>query len=265
MWGDMEETYIIGGYDIRDIQNVMLDILMAIDKVCEENGIGYVLMGGTLLGAIRHQGFIPWDDDADIMMTRDDYDRFMKVAEECLPEGYVFQCMENTEKYPYNFGKVFASETLYTESGTAHLPICHGVYVDVFPMDYVSEKDYLHQAKMVSHYTDVRYYKLGMIHEWRYAPFALAPLSFLNHMADRHMRYYKKDKDKLCQLCHFGPHKPVTDRSFLTDTIRVPFWGKMLPVPREYDRYLTMRYGDYMTPPPKEKQRPTHNIKGIKL
>ncbi len=59
--------------------------------------------------------------------------------------------------------------------------------------------------------------------------------------------------------------QPVPDRSFLTDTIRVPFWGKMLPVPREYDRYLTMRYGDYMTPPPKEKQRPTHNIKGIKL
>ncbi len=261
----MEETYIIGGYDIRDIQNVMLDILMVINKVCEENGIGYVLTYGTLLGAIRHQGFIPWDDDADIMMTRDDYDKFIEATKNSLPDGYVFQCMENTEKYPYNFGKVFASNTVYTERGTAHLPICHGVYIDVFPIDYVSPKDYVYHGKMISHYTDIRYYKLGMIHEWKYAPFALAPLAFLNYMADKHMRYYKKNKEKLCDLAFFDSKQRVMNHSIFTDTIRVPFCGKMLPVPKEYDQYLTMRYGDYMTLPPKEEQRPTHNIKEIKL
>lgn len=79
--------------DIRSIQMVMLEIMVQIDKLCKENCIRYVLDGGTMLGAVRHKGFIPWDDDMDIIMPRDDYSRFIKIAEEQLPPGYVFQCI----------------------------------------------------------------------------------------------------------------------------------------------------------------------------
>ena len=142
------ESYQIGGYDIRDIQKRMLDIMLEIDRICKKYSLRYLLDGGTLLGAVRHKGFIPWDDDADVMMPRDDYERFVEVSEKEMRSPFVFQCLDNTKEYPYNFGKVFDTSTVYTERFTAELDMSHGIYVDVVPMDYVDEKDYLKHAKM---------------------------------------------------------------------------------------------------------------------
>ena len=261
-----QKKYNVDGCDIQDVQRHILGVLMVIDRLCTENGIRYTLSEGTLLGAIRHQGFIPWDDDGDVMMPRDDYEKFVKIAAEQMPEGYCFQCLENTKNYPYNFGKVFDTGTVYTESGTSHLSLGHAVYVDIFPMDYATEDTYRYHAKMVSHYTDIRYQKLKMIHEARLAPFALAPLSFLNWRATRHMKYhYKKRGDNLIEMCFLGPNRPMVHKSLFEDVVRVPFNGEMLPVPADYDFYLTARYGDYMTPPPDKLQGPTHNISKVRL
>lgn len=258
--------YMLGNYDIREVQAVMLDILSAIDEICRRHGFRYVLNSGTMLGAIRHQGFIPWDDDADILLPRDDYEEFIKVANRELDPKYRFECMENNKNYPYNFGKVFNVNTVYTEKASASLDICHGVYVDVFPMDYVDDKDYLKHTKKIGKYTQLRYYHLGFGKHPRYKSLAKCiPLKFINAGADRHMKYYGTKGDRLCKMCHFGKNKPVIPKSVFTDVIEVPFEGRMFFVPREYDSFLRGRYGDYMQLPPVEKQRRVHNLGKVRL
>lgn len=254
--------------DIRSIQMVMLEIMVQIDKLCKENGIRYVLDGGTMLGAVRHKGFIPWDDDMDIIMPRDDYLRFIKIAEEQLPPKYVFQCIENTPQYPYNFGKVRAVNTVFKEKMTGHLPINHGIYVDVFPMDYV---DTLHPNRLafvkrwISHYTMLRYQKLKMVDRKRYLIASLLPLRFINSSVTALMEYrLKNGGNQVAKLCHQGPRKPPVPVSIFDDVILAPFEDYMFRIPKAYDQYLSERYGDYMTIPPIEK-RDRHNPVEVRI
>ena len=259
------ESYQIGGYDIRDIQKRMLDIMLEIDRICKKYSLRYLLDGGTLLGAVRHKGFIPWDDDADVMMPRDDYERFVEVSEKEMRSPFVFQCLDNTKEYPYNFGKVFDTSTVYTERFTAELDMSHGIYVDVFPMDYVDEKDYLKHAKMVGHYTMLRYYQLGISGGPKAFVAKLLPLSFINARAQAHMKYHKGRSDMVCKLCHHGKNKPPIPISLFNDTTEVPYENAKLTIPSAYDSFLTGRYGDYMQLPPLEQQKPCHNVKEIRL
>ena len=93
-------------YDVRTLQLRILNNLMAVDKVCREHGLRYYIYDGTMLGAVRHKGFIPWDDDLDIAMPREDYEEFILHANEWLEQPYEFICMENDASYPLPFGKV---------------------------------------------------------------------------------------------------------------------------------------------------------------
>ena len=99
----MKEEYIIktrkdgSKITVRDVQDSLLDILIDVDKICRENNIKYILEGGTALGAIRHKGFIPWDDDLDIAMMRDEYNKFIKVLEKKLPDKYAFHCYDKNK------------------------------------------------------------------------------------------------------------------------------------------------------------------------
>ena len=248
-------------FDLKKVHEANLDILRAVDEICRKHNITYRIDSGTLLGAVRHKGFIPWDDDMDILMPREDYLRFIQIAEEQLPPDYLFQCIENTPWYPYNFGKVRAVHTLFREKMTGHLPINHGIYVDVFPMDYVDPANPRRLAfvkRWISHYTMLRYQKLKMINKKRYWPASLLPLRFLNFRITALMEYRLKEKgDMVAKLCHQGPRKPPVSMSVFDDTILVPFEDQMFRIPRAYDRYLTERYGDYRTIPPMD-QRGTH-------
>lgn len=257
--------YIINGCDIKDIQTKMLNIMVEIDRICKKYNIRYLLDGGTMLGAVRHKGFIPWDDDADIMMPRDDYEKFLDVCSKELRAPYVFQCLENTKKYPYNFGKVFDSSTTYTERFTASLPISHGIYVDVFPMDYVDREDYLKHTKMIAHYTMLRYYKLGLASGPKAIASKIVPLGYINKMSSKHMKYKKDKTDYVCKLCHHGKNKPPISIKLFEDTINVSYENVALRIPAGYDLFLTERYGDYMKLPPEEDRQPCHHVEEVVL
>lgn len=246
----------------------MLRIMDEIDRLCQRNGLRYILDGGTLLGAVRHKGFIPWDDDMDILMPRDDYMRFIQLAKEQLPAGYTFQCIESTKYYPYNFGKVRATETIFREQSTGHLPINHGIYVDIFPMDYVDTskpRRLNYVLRWVSHYTMLRYQKLKILDKKRYRFAYLIPLSIINKRITALMEYrLKKQGDTVAKLCHQGPNKPPVSVSLFDDTLLAPFEDKMFRIPKAYDQYLTERFGDYMTPPPLDK-RDNHGPAEVKI
>ncbi|MCD7771865.1 MAG: LicD family protein [Oscillospiraceae bacterium] len=262
-------NYQVGGYDLEDIQHVMLVMMKDIDRVCQENSIRYILDGGTMLGAVRHKNFIPWDDDLDIAMPRDDYDKFISIANTELAPEYKFECMENTQEYPYNFGKVRAVNTLYVEEFTERLNINHGIYIDVFPMDYV---DVNNQNKLafvqrnIGHLTQLKYAKLHLRNKIKYMPFMILPLNAYNRMLRRLMTYSLKKKTIYVQkLCHFGKNKPPISIDMFDNTIRMPFGEHEFPVPQQYDSFLTDRYGDYMQLPPVESQQPCHVIKKVEI
>ena len=260
--------YKVGKYDLRDVQNVLLEMMADIDRVCKKNGIRYILDAGTMLGAVRHKGFIPWDDDLDIAMLREDYIEFTKIANKELCDKYIFQCPENTREYPYSFGKVFCKNTKFVEHFTKDLDICHGVYIDVFPMDYVDDTDMeklKRERMLVSKFSEMRYGKLGMKGGFKGFVSKLFPLKLINSLCMKHMMYHYKKSDKVQKLSHFGKNKPPISTSLFTDTIDVPFEKYEFAIPREYDLFLRGRYGDYMKLPPIEDQRPLHHIVDIEL
>lgn len=261
--------YRIGNYDIKEVQAVMAKMMQEIHQVCEKNNIRYILDGGTMLGAVRHKGFIPWDDDLDIAMPRDDYEKFIAIANMELGSQYKFECMENTHEYPYNFGKVRAIDTLYAEEFTASLKINHGVYIDVFPMDYVNPDDKKRLSfiqKNIAHFTMLRYAKLGLISGIKYKPFMLLSNHFFTKWLRKLMMYDFQERGAYVQkLCHFGKNKPPVSLDLFNNVIYVPFEEYQFRIPKEYDSFLTGRYGNYMKLPPQNEQKPVHTIKEIRL
>ena len=125
----------MASYDIDLLHQRILRILMAVDKTCRENQLRYYIWAGTMIGAVRHKGFIPWDDDIDIAMPRPDYERFIAHSKEWLPQPYEFVCAENDPRYPLPFGKVQDASTTLIER--THLHYLGGIYIDVFPIDGV--------------------------------------------------------------------------------------------------------------------------------
>ncbi|MBQ3527690.1 MAG: LicD family protein [Clostridia bacterium] len=260
--------YKIGKYDLKDVQNVMLEMMADIHRVCKKHGINYILDGGSMLGAVRHKGFIPWDDDLDIAMLRDDYIRFTEIANKELDKKYVFQCNENTKEYPYNFGKVFCVNTQYVERFTKDLDICHGVYIDVFPMDYVDENDIgklQRTRKLIGKLTEARYGRLGLKSGIKGIIAKMIPIRLINHLCLKKMMYHYKKSDKVQKLCHFGKNKPPVSTDLFTETVELAFEKYNFCVPAGYDAFLRGRYGNYMELPPLEDQKPAHHIISVEL
>ena len=112
-------------YDIRPLQLHLLDILLSFQQVCEKQGLKYYMVDGSLLGAMRHKGFIPWDDDMDIAMPRDDYERLIQHSKEWLPEPLEFVCYENDPKYPLHFGKIQDASTTLIERPHLYYYLAH--------------------------------------------------------------------------------------------------------------------------------------------
>src|SRR5690606_39008251 len=120
---------------IRQTQLIQLEILLEINKICIKHNIKYILFGGTLLGSVRHSGFIPWDDDIDLAMDRENYDKFLKVAREEIDDRYTFQHYETDRKTIFPFLKIRKKGTKLIETVTENLDMDHGIFVDIFPLD----------------------------------------------------------------------------------------------------------------------------------
>ena len=125
---------------VKKLQDVLLQMLVVIDKVCNDNGLQYSLFYGTLLGAIRHEGFIPWDDDADIVMPRDDYEKLLKLPKSAWPEGYFLQSPYSEKGSRFAFAKLRKDGTTCLCEDHAHIKMHHGIFVDIFPLDRTTSR-----------------------------------------------------------------------------------------------------------------------------
>lgn len=148
---------MISGDMLRKLQMTELEILLKVDEICRKNNIKYFLVGGTLLGAVRHQGFIPWDDDLDIAMPRADYQKFVEISSKALGSQYHFQCVENDADYWLLFGKVRKNGTVFAESRLKNIQTNKGIFIDVFPLDDGNEPNDLLQKIRIKTARKIQY------------------------------------------------------------------------------------------------------------
>lgn len=260
----------IKNYDVEDVQKKIFEIFIEFDKICKRHNLTYTLEGGSLLGAVLYQGFIPWDDDMDIIMLRKDYDKFCEIVNKELPDSFVFINMEMSDEYPFLFGKIYNINTVYKAANTAHLNIPQGVFLDIFIEDNIKLKTKKIQSRIVSAIGTVRYIKLG-VEKFRlkhvfYAPLFLLSVSDLTKLANKVMRKYEKsDTNYIYPLCESISSKPPLPKRMLTQLEPAMFNGFEIKIPVCHMWYLHKHYETPMEIPPKSSQHPTHGVVEIKL
>ena len=262
---------------LKKVQMTLLEIAKEIKRVCEENDIRYFLYRGTFLGAVRHQGFIPWDDDMDFAMLREDYEKFCRIAPEKLGEKFVFQTWHTNDTYALPFGKVRKRGTVYVESKCA-IQEENGLYIDIYPLDFApkagEEREAL--AKKLLHTFRV------ILMKCRYTPwkeeektiwvkrvgYTLYQAAALLTSQKKLVRDYETavfaagESDTLYEQSAL-PTTYYFDRDFYSETAMYPFEDTFFPGPKDFDAVLSSLYGDYMTLPPEDKRENRHQIKTL--
>lgn len=249
---------------LRKLQQTQLEILVEFDRVCRKNNIKYYLACGTLLGAIRHNGFIPWDDDVDVWMLREDYDLFGEIAEHELNNDYFFQTWNTDPFFNSAYGKIRDKRTKYVRAGQEKMKYKDGIYIDVLPLDNTPDEMSEHKAfaKKCLIFRKLTYAKAGAMCEENtlkrvgFFMLSLYPTGLAKKQFDRLIRKYDKKETTHCKcLGDFGMGYHLKED--FRETIEWEFEGHMFLVPKGYDSVLKNSFGkDYMELPPQEEQRP---------
>lgn len=255
---------------LRQLQLTMLEILKVFDKFCREHDLKYSLYAGSLLGAVRHKGFIPWDDDLDVCMSRSDYEKFLKLWQENPPEGYVLQNKENSKYFDQSFSKVRKDHTTFLQDqwqiGNHHT----GIFLDVFPIDRIPDG------------------KLNrMIFKWHCMKYQLLTREFVPPKGGAIVRFgsavilactpktcrEKVRQNTLKKITRYNHRQELETVAIETmASLRKPFAPDMLDayvdLPFEngefmcyagWDDHLRRKFGDYMQLPPEEERAWRHH------
>lgn len=259
--------------EIRELQLAELKILLDVDSFCKKNSIPYFLAEGTLLGAIRHGGFIPWDDDVDIMMKREDYNRFLCIAPGALGEDYEVQHASTVENYwsPFIKIRLIKDGQKYRQQHIAHLTQNNGPCIDIFPLEYVPREKSLAQTLQsiyIRYLRGMLSLKLRLRAPKNLKQRVIKMLSVLYTVKGIHKRlertfnkYNGKPASYIAALASYHKLKCQTVPAQVYDkAVLVDFEGHKLPVPEQYDFLLRHIYGDYMTLPPQEERAIKHHF-----
>jgi len=262
---------------LKKVQSTLLEIAKEVKRVCDENDIVYFLDSGTLLGAVRHKGFIPWDDDFDIGMMRSEYEKFCKIAPSKLGKDYYLQTWENDRNYAVPFAKVRKKNTIYLEN-KASRSVNNGFYVDIFPYDYAPELAKDSFMKKLANIERV------LLMKCKYQPWqesagmnikkriAYVPYQILSLFISREklLRKYERIVFSVPRsdviYIQFGSTKGfyVPEKAFGNGTNLV-FEDTFFRCPLDTDVYLSSIYGDYMQLPPEDQRENRHQIIEIKF
>lgn len=257
----------------KKLRSVELEILDEIVRICEKYDITYFLGYGTLLGAVRHKGFIPWDDDVDILMPRNDYNKFKKICKNELNSKYFLQTHETEPSYWQGISrfKVRKNDTLFEEPLIANLDVHKGIFVDIFTLDHTPNQKSLLQdihailyqiSKFMMNYKKTNISrkmdeKYELIKLSRFISFFFKSEQLLK-LQEKIVSNYK-DRDSQYYI-HFGGRyshrKKTIPKDVFHPPTKVEFEGNLYNAPNDYDKYLTRIYGEnYMELPPEEKRR----------
>lgn len=249
---------------MSEIQKYSLETLISIASFCEKRNLVYFLDCGTLLGAVRHSGFIPWDDDIDILMPREDYEAFI---EEYGDEGFRLFSYKNDKNYFYQYAKVSNCETLIRESAIPDIDGL-GVNVDIFPLDGMPDAlipRRIHQ----DHLFFLSKLRALTLRLRRKAPRPLKGLfrwRWIIGSIERTARRYPYGSTAFSGNIAATTirHKEIPSECFASSE-KMGFEGHSFSVPSGYGKYLTLLYGDYMKLPPEEKRVTRHSFTAYKI
>ena len=255
------KQYTVCGYDMTVLHDRMLTVATEVDRLCREHGWKCSLYGGSVIGAVRHKGFIPWDHDIDMAMPRRDYDAFLRYLQE-HPSDLIFASHYGSEKrYPNNWAKIRLQGTVFLEKELAPLPELHaGVFIDLHPIDNILPGTLRAQVRLSQWFMCVGKVKSG-IYEGSaskrriYRLFSWLPYGAINALRGFPMKVWKHLPTKyVYKVAHPNGGVYPIPRDTFEDLIEVPFEDRTFFIPRRYDEFLRARYGDYMTFPPEAEQ-----------
>lgn len=274
-------------YDLTKVHQANLKMLKEIDRICRKYKIKYMMDSGTLLGAVRHQGFIPWDDDVDVAFTRPNYEMFIKVARRELPEGMHLllpeELRDGTVFYDFTGRIIYENSRIHedTEQMRFYEGKLNHLWVDLFVIDRLPDKpSAAGRAKFLqkviygmamAHRDKLDYSKYGPIDKIR-----VAALSAAGHLVPMRTLYKlqraaaAKDRNKKTTKLYYSNYQPdylyvTLDAQWSEDTVDLEFEDARFMAPRGYEHVLQWIYGDYQTLPPKEKRVPAHSSIEIQI
>lgn len=255
----------------------ILKIAVEIKRICDENNLQYFLVGGSLLGAIRHQGFIPWDDDMDIGLFRDDYEKFLRLCRTELGPEFHLVSTQDEEHYGLPFAKILLKNTVFLEKGAPNYSCGNGIYVDVFPVDKIPDSVY--ERKM--HNAESAFFRYALLKKNGYRDSnpqmtmkKRVVITYANAVSREHL---------IKRMDQVATHFNKRDTQYYYNTGSAYKYGKeVFPVesltgelpeylfeavlfkgPKEPEKILEMLYGDYMSLPPEDKRYNRHGIVAI--
>lgn len=257
---------------VQELKQIQVDMLKEIDKYCKKHNLRYSLAFGSLLGAVRHKGFIPWDDDLDIMLLRKDYDKFIKGFKH---EYYSVISPSSDREYSLPFAKVNDTRTIINED--SNVKNTYGVYVDVFPVDNVPDdlyelKSFMSRKKKLNRQHILKIVKV----KWKRNPLKNLVLilgqlflafksinAISNEMSDLSATYSGLAHCKLRGIIAPNDNRfeELLPADYFESYTTIPFEGFEAMVIEKYDEYLTAAYGNYMQLPPKNEQISHHKFK----
>ncbi len=256
---------------LRQLQLLEKNMLLDVVSVCDANGIAYFLSSGTLLGAVRHKGFIPWDDDVDIEIPIADYRRFLEIAQEKLGPEYFVQTYITDPNYQFAYTRIRKNNTTFLNPYNRSCKMHHGVWIDVFPLvpinpgvrltlkrKWISASNFVQIQQSMEAHPDELKELLGTVGLGLWRAFSLLPMKTRQRIHTAMLNVvFNADPNKCTHMANVWGNITTyfPKEVYLGDPQWVEFEGDLFKAPHDYIRYLEIKYGDYMTLPPEEKRR----------
>lgn len=261
---------------------IIVDVLRQFDSICREHGLTYFCGGGTAIGAVRHHGIIPWDDDIDLFMPRPDYDRFLQITAEMDLGDYEVLTPWNTPNYPFHFSKMCNRHTTLVEE--ADTPCVTGLFIDIFPLDGTAPnreeaillkrrfRKISNRLEAISTHNTLKEYLALLLQRKEWGRFVVKTVGyFFRNSLRRHLlqqmenicrQYAYADAKNVVVYCGVYDEREIYPKTWVEGKVEMEFEGMMVPLSVGYDQYLRQFFGDYMQLPPEEK-RVSHHVKAF--
>ena len=259
---------------LRKLQMVELEMLAELDRICRENNISYILDGGTMLGAVRHGGFIPWDDDVDVRMLRKNYDRFCEICKTQLDKKYFLQTYQTDPGYRWGYAKLRRKGTLFLRKNQENMKYEQGIFLDIFPID--GTPDYLVLRKIHKFrcfcVRKILWSMVGkkesknFLKKLVYSILSKLPEHTVKKMYKSLILKFDPNTTEVVRTLTYPAPKKLDGyyRKWFAETAPILFEGYEFEGVKDYEGWLTFEFGDYMKLPPEDKRK-THPVTDIKL